>query len=365
MSGLQVGPNNMKSLKEKLCGFITLAAAVLSLAWLAGSPGHAQEFEKNIMTGGPTGTYIQFGRNMSEMAAECGVTLKVQESAGSLENFLGVRKRSFTQFGIVQSDVLEYLKTYAADDPTIARAILGVRIAFPLYNEEVHILAKREINSLSDLSGKRVAIGVEDSGTFLTASLVLDLAQVIPAERLTIDAESSLAALLDGSIDAFFYVAGAPTRIFQSEEIDPARFHLLPVSDPTLRAVYQNTTIPAGSYPFLTEDLEAIAVKAVLMTYEYNPNKNEYHRLSCKAVSDIANVVARNFGRLQETGHPKWQQVDLNDIPPGWDIAACVNAGLEPGYQLTCKGDPAPVAQTQESTANKAYRQRICAALGC
>lgn len=355
----------MMSLDQMRLKLAVLAVAVLSAMLLFGRPSQAQEFEKNILTGGPTGTYIQFGRNMAEMASECGVTLNVQESAGSLENFLGVRKRSFTQFGIVQSDVLEYLRTYAADDPTIARAILGVRIAFPLYNEEVHILAKREIASLADLNGKRVAIGVEDSGTFLTASLVLDLARIAPAQRLTIDAESSMAALRAGEIDAFFYVAGAPTRIFQSEDIDPERFHLVPVSDPTLRAVYQSTTIPAGSYPFLDQDLDAIAVKAVLMTYEYNPRKNEYHRLSCKAVSDVAHVVATNFGRLQETGHPKWKQVDLNDIPPGWDIGSCVNMGLEPDYELACGGETLPVSPTQESAANKAYRNRICAALGC
>ncbi len=357
----------MKTRLKLVMGMIGWAALAVSTTQLAGSPAQAQEFEKNILTGGPSGTYIQFGRDVSNMASECGVTLNVQESAGSLENFLGVRKRSFTQFGIVQSDVLEYLKTYAADDPDIARAIQGVRIAFPLYNEEVHILATREVASLAELAGKRVASGGEDSGTFLTASLVLDLAQVAPSERLTIDPEASLAALKDGTIDAFFYVAGAPTKIFESGDIDPERFHLLPVADPTLRAVYQSTTIPAGSYPFLTQDLDAIAVKAVLMTYEYIPRRNEYHRLSCQSVSDIVHVVARNFGRLQETGHPKWKQVDLNDIPPGWDVGVCVNNGLEPDYPLACHGDsPPPLATaTQESTANQAYRRRICATLGC
>jgi TRAP transporter TAXI family solute receptor len=145
---------------------------------MAGSaaPVNAQGFERNILTGGPTGTYIQFGRDIADAAAQCGVTLNVQESAGSLENFLGVRVRRHTQFGIVQSDVLEYLNTFAAADSELARAVFGVRIAFPLYNEEVHVLARRDIGSLQDLAGRRVSIGVENSGTFLTASLVLDLA---------------------------------------------------------------------------------------------------------------------------------------------------------------------------------------------
>jgi uncharacterized protein len=328
------------------------------------APAGAQDVEKNILTGGPSGTYIQIGRNISEVAGRCGIDLNVRESAGSLENFLGVRQRRFTQFGIVQSDVLEYLRTFAADDPAIARAISGVRIAFPLYNEEVHLLGDRDITSLGDLAGKRVAVGVEDSGTFLTASLVLDLAGVTPAERVTIGPDAALEALLSDRIDAFFYVAGAPAALFESPSIDPERFHLVPITDPVLQAVYQPASIPAGLYPFQSEALDLIAVKAVLMTYDYRPGQNAYHRASCKAVSDISNVVLTHFGELQQSGHPKWQQVDLNDLPPGWEIGACVNTGLAQDYRVDCAAAPA-AASTLESEANAIYRARICGVIGC
>lgn len=339
------------------------AAALAAMAALAG-PAPAQEFEKNIMTGGPSGTYIQIGRDISRVASECDLTWKVLESAGSLENFLGVRKRPNTQFGIVQSDVLEYLKTYSVDDPVIARAIFGVRIAFPLYNEEVQVLALRELTDLQALDGRRVAVGVEDSGTFLTASLVLDLAGVRPAERRTISPGDSLEALLAGEIDAFFYVAGAPTKLFESDRIDPARFHLLPISDPRLQAVYQPTVIAGGTYPFQPEAVDVIAVKAVLMTYEYDPRRNAYLRESCRAVSDLSHLLLTNFADLQESGHPKWREVDLQDLPPGWEVGFCVNQGLAPDYRVACPGR-APEAPSIESEANAAYRGRICAAIGC
>jgi hypothetical protein len=289
----------------------------------------------------------------------------VRESAGSLENFLGVRKRRFTQFGIVQSDVLEYLRTYASDDPDIARAIAGVRIAFPLYNEEVHVLAANDIPDLKGLAGKRVAVGVQDSGTFLTASLVLDLAQVDVAERLTINADESLQQLLAGNIDAFFYVAGAPTAIFDDPAITADRFHLLPLADPVLQAVYLPATIAGGIYPFQPEPVDLIAVKAVLMTYEYDPGRNPYHRESCQAVTDISHLVLTRFGELLETGHPKWQQVDLNDIPPGWEVGNCVNRGLQATYRLDCGGGEPIAEAADDSQANAAYRQRICAVIGC
>jgi TRAP transporter TAXI family solute receptor len=339
-----------------------LAAALIFVLSL-GTPATAQEFEKNILTGGPTGTYIQFGRDIAGIVDACGLTLNVNESAGSLENFLGVRKRSFTQFGIVQSDVLEYLRTYAADDADIARAIAGVRIAFPLYNEEVHVLATRDIADLAGLDGRRVAVGVEDSGTFLTASLVLDLAGVDPAERVTINADEALQRLLAGEIDAFFYVAGAPTRIFEDEAIDGERFHLVPIADPVLQAVYLPAEIEAGTYPFQDGPVNVIAVKAVLMTYEFNPGRNAYHRASCEAVTDVSNLILTQFDDLRETGHPKWQEVDLNDIPPGWEVGTCVNMGLQADYRPACAGGP--VATTPESTANTAYRERICAVIGC
>jgi TRAP transporter TAXI family solute receptor len=355
----------MRDMSALRAAVIAVSMAVVSIAGLA-APLSAQEVERNILTGGPTGTYIQFGRNIADAASNCGISLKVRESAGSLENFLGVRMRPHTQFGIVQSDVLEYLNTFAAEDSELARAVAGVRIAFPLYNEEVHVLARRDIGSLQDLAGQRVAIGVEDSGTFLTASLVLDLAQVDLGERVLQNADESLGLLLAGEIDAFFYVAGAPTAIFQSPQIDPERFHLLPITDPTLQAVYQPTSIPAGTYPFQVDPVDVVAVKAVLMTYEYNPRRNAYHRESCQAVSDIAHVISTRFRVLQQNGHPKWQQVDLADLPPGWDVGSCVNAGLSPDYVLQCEGNDAfSSTATAESEANRAYRRQICAAVGC
>ncbi len=340
-----------------------IIGGLLALAALAGQ-ARAQEqgIEWNILTGSPSGTYIKIGQDVARLAESCGWTLNVRESAGSLENLLGVRQRRFTQFGIVQSDVLEYLRTYAADDPAIARAAAGVQIAFPLYAEEIHILARAEIADLAGLSGKRVAVGVEDSGTFLTASLVLDIAGVTPAGRVMIGPRESLEALLAGEIDAFFYVAGAPASLFGDPRLTDAGLKLLPLTDERLRAVYQPRTIPAGAYPFQPDAVEVVAVKAVMMTYAFDPDRNVYHRLSCTAVSEISHLITSRFDDLRRDGHPKWRDVDLSDIPPGWSIGACVNAGLDPDFVSSCRS--AAPAAAAEPEANTIYRQRICQALG-
>ena len=326
-------------------------ARILFLLLLVGLfPAQAAAFERNIMTGGPQGTYIRIGRDIAALGESCGLTLNVRESAGSLENFVGVRNRKNTQFGIVQSDVLEYLKTFEANDPEVQQAVRGVRIMFPLYDEEIHVLARRDIAGLKDLAGKKVAVGVKDSGTFLTASLVLDILQVKPTEKLPLNPDAALPKLLAGEIDAFFYVAGAPAPLFAGDAIDGAKFHLLPITEAPLLATYTAARIDAGTYGFQKEPVDLIAVKAVMMTYDYDVKRNAYQRESCKAVSDFSSLILNNLDRLKETGHPKWKSVDLTALPPGWQVGVCVKAGMAMDYKTACV-DP---AQT-EPDANEEY----------
>lgn len=312
-----------------------LLAVVPIVLALAGS-APAAELEKNIMTGGPTGTYIKIGRDIAALGKACGQSLTVVESAGSLENFIGVRNRRNTQFGIVQNDVLEYLKTFEANDAEIQQAVRGVRIMFPLYNEEVHVLARTEIKSMADLAGRKVAIGVKDSGTYLTASLMLDILRIKDVQKVELNPDKALPQLRAGDIDAFFYVAGAPASLFAKAEIDPAKFHLLPITDAPLLATYTKATIPGGTYSFQSEPVDLVAVKAVLMTYDYDPAKNAYHRESCNTVSDFSSLILSGLGTLKETGHPKWKTVDLTALPPGWQVGSCVKAGMALDYAPKC-----------------------------
>lgn len=332
-----------------------LTSIALSLAL----PAMAADVERSIMTGGPKGTYIQIGRDIARLAESCGKPLNVVESAGSLENFAAVRNRRNTQFGIVQSDVLDYLKTFEAEDKELQKAVRGVRIMFPLYNEEVHVLARREIGSLKDLAGKTFAVGKKDSGTYLTSSLMLDILQVKGGERLAINPDEALPRLLSGEIDALFYVAGAPASLFASADIDPAKFHLVPVKEEPLLASYILAKIEGGTYPFQKESVDAVAVKAVLMTFDYDAKGKAYQRQSCTAVADISNLILGHLSDLTETGHPKWKQVDLTALPPGWKVGNCVKIGMQPDYDPQCKGAAASGAEGENDDYLKLLKQRL------
>lgn len=333
------------------------ASALLILAGIA-TASDAAEFEKNIMTGGATGTYIQIGQDIAKIGAQCGLTLNVLESAGSLENFVGIRNKRNTQFGIVQSDVLEYLKTYEANDTEVQQAVSGVRIMFPLYNEEVHLLAKREITSARDLNGKIVAVGIEDSGTFLTSSLVLDLLRVSNAERRPISPDDALKQLQAGEIDAFFYVSGVPTSLFTNATIDPEKFHLVPLTETPLTATYTPTKLPPETYPWQKNEVDLVAVKAVLMTFDYKVGRNSYHRNSCKAVADFSNLILTRLDELKANGHPKWNSVNLAEVPPNWQVGDCVKQGMALDYTVECVA-PEPKIQNTDTEYLDLLKQRL------
>ena len=102
-----------------------------------------------LMTGGEKGTYYQFGLNLKELVKSKGVTLDVVNSTGSIENLYAVYQRPHTQMGIVQSDVLAFV-TRVQSDPVLKRIASKTRMIFPLYNEEVHLLGRREIRNFDD-----------------------------------------------------------------------------------------------------------------------------------------------------------------------------------------------------------------------
>ena len=102
-------------------------------------------------------------------------------------------------------------------DPVLKRIATKIKMVFPLYNEEVHLLARKDIADFEDLADKTVAIGEEGSGIYLTARLLFEASDVKPREMIPIAPDEALALLKQGKIDAMFYVAGYPVKLFTED----------------------------------------------------------------------------------------------------------------------------------------------------
>ena len=227
----------------------------------------------------------------------------------------------------MQSDVLDFVAGFS-DDPALRSTSSLMRMVFPHYVEEIHLLARPEIFKLADLAGKRVAIGAPESGTLLTATLLLATADVEPAEEVRIDTDEALAALRDGQVDAMFYVPGRPAKLFGSVTAADG-LHFVPITESAVRELYPAATIPAGTYGWRKEEVPTVAVRAVLMTHDW-PKPTRYQCGACEVVGKIARATADNLDHSRRTGvgHPKWREVDLRTNVVNWKQSSCAEAGL-------------------------------------
>ncbi len=195
------------------------------------------------------------------------------------------------------------------------------------------MLGRRGLADFEDLNGKRVAIGRDGSGTFLTARVLLQLSDVKPSAMVPIDTDEALAELKAGRIDAMFYVAGYPVKLFKEGVTEADQLALVPITSKSILELYPVAEIPPNTYSWQPGKVTTVAAKAVLISFDYRFK-------DCDAVGRFAQIMARRMDWLVQNGHPKWKQVDLNYQLRGWEQYSCVKKYL--GLATTTTQAPPP-----------------------
>jgi len=273
-----------------------------------------------IMTGGLQGTYYQFGLNLRALMQAKGIDLSVINSNGSVSNVYAVYQRPGTQLGIVQSDVLAFVAKVQTD-PVLKKIAQKIRMVFPLYNEEIHLVGHKGITSFDDLEGKNVAIGKEGSGTYLTSKILFKVSGIEPAQMVNVGSDDALAQLKAGQVDAMFYVAGYPVKLFTEQISATDNVHVVPIENKAIVDFYPESKIPASTYAWQPEPVSSVAVKSVLVSYNFRNTQ-------CKNVGRFGTLLNNNLEWLKTNGHPKWNSVDLNYPLKGWEQYDCVKKQL-------------------------------------
>jgi len=310
-------------------------ALVLLLAGVG--TGWAAE-DMGLITGGDKGTYYQFGLDLQKLVKPQGINLTVYPSKGSVENIFAVYQRPGVQMGIVQSDVLAFVARLQSD-PVLTRIAKKTKMVFPLYNEEIHLVGRKGITDFDDLTGRKVAVGREGSGTYLTSRLLFKLSEVVPAEMVYIDTAEALAELKAGRVDAMFYVAGLPVKLLKDDITDKDNLVLVPITNKSILEFYPQAEVPAGVYPWQPTAVVTAAVKAVLVSFDFR-------RKDCDSVGRFGQILSTHLDGLQKGGHPKWKVVDLNYPLRGWEQYDCVRKYL---------GKAAPAAAAPRSGQNPVF----------
>jgi len=241
-----------------------------------------------IATGTTEGVYFPVGQAIAgrishplgvgrcDTATVCGpagVILSARTSEGSTDNLRSVNQ------GLVDSGF--------ADGDAIAAAVAGrsgafrrparhLRVIAALFPEEAHLVvaAKTPIQSVDDLRGMRVLMGLPNSASLLRARAIMAAYRI--KVREVVSDETGAQMLKNGKIDAYFAVAGVPLdsirdllaqHVARLVPIDGEGRDRLIAMMPQLSA----TTIQAGAYPG-TGAVETVSTRAYWVTSDSEPD---------------------------------------------------------------------------------------------
>jgi len=164
-----------------------------------------------ITTGGESGAYYQFAKRYATILAKNGITLEVMASAGSLQNIERL-KADEAQVAFVQGGVVPPKADPDAEDDS------GLISLGSLFYEPVWVFyrGEKDLTRLTELRGKRIAIGQEGSGVRQLAQQLLDANEIPLDDRLVPVAGLNAAEeLQQGRIDAAFIIAAESAPVVQ------------------------------------------------------------------------------------------------------------------------------------------------------
>ena len=304
----------------------TVVLLVFMMAAFAGCG--EQTVEKSdikIATGDTAGTYYPIGGAITEAINKnvSSLNVAVESTKGSVDN-INRLKDGKADLAIIQNDIAYY----AANGTEMFKdkKVDNLRGLASLYPETCQFvtLADKDILSINDLRGKKIAVGAEGSGAEANAR------QILEAYGLTykdIDAQylsftEGAAALKDGKVDAAFLTAGYPTKAVQ-DIAKQSKIRLLPIENDKasiligLYPYYTRTTIPKNSYDGLDEDVQTISVMALLATTD---------KLSDNNGREITKAIFDSKENLQ-SAHEVAKFINIKNAALGMSIK--MNSGAE------------------------------------
>ena len=270
-----------------------------------------------IATGGQEGAYYAFAKKYARSLARDGITLEVVPTGGSIEN-LDLLKKGAVTLALVQ-----------AGSPTNADKD-ELESLGSLFLEPVWVVHRKptSVKRLSDLKGKRVAVGATASGTHVLAMELLSADGVTESNSMLL--RESLAeaapALLEGKIDAGFFVASPEAPLIRKLLLEPgielasfdraaAYTHLFPL----LTSVTLSEGVLNLEHNIPPRDTKLVAVAANLVA------RKDINDSLIPALLKAVTEVHQPGGILEQEG--KFPSTDLVDLPLNDDARRYIRNG--------------------------------------
>jgi TRAP transporter TAXI family solute receptor len=320
-----------------------------------------------IMAGSPSGTDLAIVQDLAAVLDD-GDKLRILPLVGKgpEQNIKDVLFLRGVDMGVTQANLLKHFDKTGELGPNLKGQIAYVA---KLFNEELHILVREEINDIKELNGKYVNFGAEGSGAEITGRLIFEALGVDTQEVHLNDADA-IEKLRSGDIDATIAVTGKPAPVLTTLK-DTSGLKLLQVPYAKgLEDEYYPATFTHEDYPNLVPQggrVDTMSVCAVLVSFNWAGDSVRYAK--------IAKLVDRffaNFDRfLVAPRHPKWREVNFAATLEGWHRSPLAQAWIDRAKQATdtasrshfdaflaqASGRDAPISEAERAELFRAFLQ--------
>ncbi len=267
-----------------------------------------------IMAGSPSGTDLAIVQDLAEVLDDGdGLRVLPMVGKGPEQNIKDVMFLRGVDMGVTQANLLKHFDKTGEMGPNLKGQIAYIA---KLFNEELHVLVRSEVNDIHELNGKYVNFGAEGSGAEITGRLIF-AALGIDAQEVHLSDADAIQKLKAGDIDATIALTGKPAPVLISLK-DTAGLKLLAVPYAKgLEDEYYPATLTHDDYPALIpagQRVDTMSVCAVLVSFNWPSDSVRYAKIG-KFVDRFFN----NFDAfLAAPRHPKWREVNFAATLEGW-----------------------------------------------
>lgn len=257
-----------------------------------------------IATGSNTGTYIQLGKDISNLLRNYNSYLEVIPTKGSIENLdalAGKNDKLRAKWGIVQNDALSYYE-FLHFKRTKQDITDAIKVVLPLYNEDIHIFAKKNKN-ISFEKGSTLKVGIPSkvSGSKITARMI-EKAYGITFQYRYINYQTGLSYLKKDKLDIYIDVISLPAKKY--ENIRGIKLVQLPQND-NMNKKYIASRITNKDYKWQEKSVSGYQVPSVIVTNRVEKKYNQ-------TVGVFLKILLKNYSNLIKNGHYKWNEAYNN-----------------------------------------------------
>ena len=218
---------------------------------------------------------------------------------------------------LLRADAIEYVSR-VGNYPAVKRVVHSIA---KVSDEKIMIIARKDYQTLNDLSGQVVGYGEPGSGEYVTGTVAFSVLDIEP-DVIEVNSNLAIEKIKSGELAAMIYLLRAPDAIQTGDDLRAANavfnldlgddLHIMEIPETDeLSEIYTPTALTSDDLPGLVAEdmtIPTYSVDAILATYRWIP-PNFRHEQSRRFISAFVQGLD---GLRSDAYQPIWKRVDLD-----------------------------------------------------